>query len=398
MKATERYLRQATRGLWGQKKRDVMTELRGAIEDKIYRHRLWGLSESEAERAALRDLGNPVVIARDLTAVHTAPQVARMTLLLGIAGLLGLQAVAQTTPIRSTVLPQAFRDICSYPSGADLQTLSAADRSRFQRIVARKGGPAGFLTSCRRDAAQSGAHTVLRVKDVLAALTAGSINVGDQTDYTSATSTTPLIVHTGLTQGALYQTTDIGGERYIGLGDLIAFLSFATREPLHLTGTRNPVLQVGAVKLRLGSEEAPITATNVVAGVILRRLGGINLPRPAELAYAPDSPTAPTSAPRLTVRGRDGELFAVIQNFERIKGNSAEWLMVRARVNGSVPIAFQTITPAPRLVTTLAELNAATARKENAVMVYRVNADDLRHVTLVQVPAAQLAFLAKGNR
>ena len=63
MSGTDQFIRHATRGLWGQKKRDAALELRGAIEDKIYRHQLCGLSELEAEQAALRDLGSPHAIA-----------------------------------------------------------------------------------------------------------------------------------------------------------------------------------------------------------------------------------------------------------------------------------------------------------------------------------------------
>ena len=53
----DQFIRHATRGLWGTRKRDAALELRGAIEDKIYRHQLCGLSAADAERAALRDLG-----------------------------------------------------------------------------------------------------------------------------------------------------------------------------------------------------------------------------------------------------------------------------------------------------------------------------------------------------
>ncbi|WP_019588043.1 permease prefix domain 1-containing protein [Deinococcus apachensis] len=79
MRETEVYLNRATRGLWGQKRRDAQTELRGAIEDKVYRYRLLGLSEAEAARAALRDLGSPHAIARDLSRVHTPRKGSRRT-------------------------------------------------------------------------------------------------------------------------------------------------------------------------------------------------------------------------------------------------------------------------------------------------------------------------------
>jgi len=393
MTETDRFLKRATRGLWGQKKRDVQTELRAGVEDKIYRHRLNGLSEPEAERAALRDLGSPAAIARSLNHVHTGPQLARMTLLLGLTGLLGLQAVAQVQPIQTAYKPSDIESVCRVAPPAELRTAPPAVQKQYRQQLDSYGGAQAFLQKCRNGELPIAGNPLLKVADVLAALQAGGVQVGDQTGFMSATSTTPLIVYTGTnhdTPGPLYETTDIHGERYIGTGDLIAFLTFATTQPLRLSGVRNPVLQIGQAQLQLGTARTPLLRTNAVAQVILRGLGGLNLPRPAELVFGMDNGSPPPAAPHLAVPGQDGELFAVIQNFERLKGNSSEWLMVRERTGGTVPIAFQAVTPAPRLVTTLKELDAATARKENAVMVYRLDAADLRHVTLAQIPASQL--------
>ena len=44
---TERYLRRATRGLWGRRRQAVQQELRGEIEDKVWRHRLGGCTEAD---------------------------------------------------------------------------------------------------------------------------------------------------------------------------------------------------------------------------------------------------------------------------------------------------------------------------------------------------------------
>ncbi|CAM3553889.1 permease prefix domain 1-containing protein [Deinococcus frigens] len=393
MKGVDRYLMRATRGLWGQKKRDAQAELRGAVEDKIYRYRLSGLGEAEAERTALRDLGSPATIARDLNRIHTGPQIARITLLLGLTGLLSLQAVAQVQPIQTAYTPSYINTVCRVATPAELLTVTPAIQEQYRQQLARYGGAQAFLRRCRGGELPTVGSPLLKVSDVLAALKIGGIDLGIQADSTSATSTTPLILYTGTNHdapGPLYQTTDIGGERYISTGDLIGFLTFATTQPLRLSGARNPVLQVGQAKLQLGTARAPLLRTNVVAGVILRGLGELNLPRPAEMAYGIDGGLPQPSAPHLSVPGQDGELFAVIQNFERLKDNSAEWLMVRERMDGTIPIAFQTVTPAPRLVTTLKELDAATARKENAVMVYRLNAADLRQVSLAQIPASQL--------
>lgn len=95
MNRTERYLTQATRGLIGRRKLDAEMELRSAIEDKVWRHLLAGLQPADAETVAFRDLGSPHVVARDFHQVHTARSALRVTLLMGVAGVLSLQAVTQ---------------------------------------------------------------------------------------------------------------------------------------------------------------------------------------------------------------------------------------------------------------------------------------------------------------
>ncbi|MFC4455106.1 permease prefix domain 1-containing protein [Deinococcus sonorensis] len=396
MTPTNRYLKRATRGLWGQKRRDAMMELRGAIEDKVYRHQWCGLSEDQAVDAALRDLGNPATIARELGFIHTGPQVARLTLLLGITTLLGLQAVAQVQQIPTAYTRSDIDTTCQVATPAQLKTATKAEQEQYLKRIASYGGTQAFVQKCRNGELPIVGLPLLRVNDILAALKAGGVEVGDQTDYTSTTSTTPLIAYTGKSPGTQYQTVDIGGKRYISSGSLIAFLFFATSEPLHLSGVQNPVLGVGKAQLQLGTVHAPIFATNVVASLILQGLGS-NLPRPGELVLAAEPLGPVSSVLQLAVPGQDGELFAVIQNFDSIKGHAADVLMVRARTNGTVPIAYEAVTPAPRVVTTVKELDAATARKENAVMAYRVNATDLRHITLTQVPATHLQLLPKGN-
>ena len=277
MTETDRFLKQATRGLWGQKKRDVQTELRAGVEDKIYRHRLNGLGEAEAERAALRDLGSPATIARSLNSVHTGPQLARMTLLLGLTALVGLQAVAQMQTIQTAYKPSDIKDVCRVATPAELRIAPPAVKQPYLQLLARYGGAQAFLQRCRSGEVPIAGGPLLKVADVLSALKAGDIQVGDQTNFNLASMTTPLIVFTGInhdTPGPVYQTTDIHGERYIGTGDLIAFLTFATTLPLQLSGVRNPVLQIGQAKLQLGTARTPVLSTNVVTQIILRGLGG----------------------------------------------------------------------------------------------------------------------------
>ena len=167
MNRTEQYLSRATRGLWGKKRMETQMELRGAIEDKIYRHRLLGLNQEDAELAALLDLGNPHQVAWHMSRVHAGGPALRATLLLGMAGLLSLQAVAQVATVKS-----AFHT----PPVCDVSTPDTWQRrAKFERLFAQYGGRESFLAQCRTGAFNPSA--LLKVTDLLAALRAGGVTV-----------------------------------------------------------------------------------------------------------------------------------------------------------------------------------------------------------------------------
>jgi hypothetical protein len=102
MNDTERYLKAATRGLWGRERNALTAELRGHISARIQDFRLGGLSGAEAERQTLRELGAPVQVSGGMLGVHTLPA-------LGKAG--ALTALLMTGLL--TVLPQGLAQVGS---------------------------------------------------------------------------------------------------------------------------------------------------------------------------------------------------------------------------------------------------------------------------------------------
>ena len=107
MKQTERYLRQATRGLWGKARRDLRTELQGHINERVQEFRLGGLSPEEAERQTLRELGTPERVSGGMLGVHTGPTLGKagaLSLLLATALLTALpQGLAQVQSIYGNI-------------------------------------------------------------------------------------------------------------------------------------------------------------------------------------------------------------------------------------------------------------------------------------------------------
>lgn len=94
MNDTERYLKAATKGLWGKQRRALRDELNGHIRVRIQEFRLAGLSEAEAERQTLRELGTPVQVSRGMLSVHTLPALGKA----GVVSLLLATALLSVAP------------------------------------------------------------------------------------------------------------------------------------------------------------------------------------------------------------------------------------------------------------------------------------------------------------
>ncbi len=79
-KDVERYLKQATTGLWGHKRKEIKEELAAHIQDKVLVHQLAGFSEAEASQRALQELGKPKAIRQGMFQLYSLPY-------LGFAGI-----------------------------------------------------------------------------------------------------------------------------------------------------------------------------------------------------------------------------------------------------------------------------------------------------------------------
>ena len=74
-RVTERYLRRATRGLWGRKRREVREELEAHLSDRIMAYRIGGLAEADAVDRVLSELGSPQEVSMGMTRLYTLPTV-----------------------------------------------------------------------------------------------------------------------------------------------------------------------------------------------------------------------------------------------------------------------------------------------------------------------------------
>lgn len=392
MKRTERYLQRATLGLWGQRRADVRAELRGAVEDKLYRYQLLGLSPEAAETAALRDLGSPHRLAWSLGFVHTGTTTLRLSLLLGMAGLLSLQAVAQVATVKSAFGTE--RSDCRLAVPADFQT--AAIQAKYARLLQAYGGPERYLQLCR--AGQFEPSALLNVTDLLSALTAGGVPIRALPE---ATPTTPLLLlgPTG-TPEISFGTVAIKGERYLNSPQVLPFLRRATTLPIQVSGLKNPIIHVGDVALQLGTSAAPVWTVDLLSAALEdARTGNASFPLPVKVRAFPSTRPLDPAAPQLAVPGQDGDVFAVVQNALWINTDGAqpETLWVRARQQGRIAFTDE-VGSTFQVVSSQAELDRMTARKIKAALVYRVEARDIQHLQLHPVLKEELGIVSTpGN-
>lgn len=101
MSELDRYLRRATRGLWGRRRQEVWAELEANLGLRVRELQVAGLSEAAAAQKALEEIGEPRIVQEGMTRLYTFPKMARASLLaamlaLALTGLLSvLQGQAQ---------------------------------------------------------------------------------------------------------------------------------------------------------------------------------------------------------------------------------------------------------------------------------------------------------------
>ncbi|CAM3930480.1 hypothetical protein [Deinococcus frigens] len=163
---------------------------------------------------------------------------------------------------------------------------------------------------------------------------------------------------------------------------MIPFLKQAVSSSLHLNGLTNPVLSVGQVNLQLGTPAAPVKAADLLAFALIdeRRVNSA-LPLPVTLSVLTQSGLRDPLAPQLVIQGQDGQLYAVLQNTMRLKGVESDALSVHSLSRGRLDLTLNGLT-APLIVRSIDALDAATAQGKEAVLVYKLDASDLRDLKL----------------
>jgi hypothetical protein len=96
MKDLENYLRRATKGVYGVKKLEIIAELRGSIEDRIWKLENQGFSQTQALEKVLLEFGAAKVVNAGLMKEHTMPKILKSTVLAIIFAAVSLTALTNS--------------------------------------------------------------------------------------------------------------------------------------------------------------------------------------------------------------------------------------------------------------------------------------------------------------
>lgn len=403
MNDTEKFLRVATRGLWGKARRNAVLELRGAVEDKIYRYTLLGMTIPEAERAALRDLGSPAAISRELSAVHSMPQGAKVALFIVLASALGLQAAAQIPAVRAMPTPRAeqtyLETLCDYSPAAIAKAPPQMAQYKRQEVE-RLGSAAKAKADCL--AMQPNPNRYLRLSDLVAALREGGMGV-----LSADNGLVTVKLPNGESRSADFSQDSrmIGGEFYALKHVTLEKVLSLVDGPARLSGTVNPVLTIGSVKVQLGTKETPLATGDLLAPLLQRQLLAelekavpsqvTNTAQQVRLAWFESGNG--TSHPDMLVAAPENTMYATVSNGDFLAPDkNCCGITERFYTLGVAPVRQGKLPQpigvgqdgkvlSPRIVRTPQELVQASTKRQHAALLYRLDTSDLRNIRYLPV-------------
>lgn len=275
MNATERYLKAATRGLWGRQRREVRTELQGHIRLRVRELRLGGLSEAQAERQTLRELGLPAEVSAGMLGVHTLSTLTRG----GLASLLAATLLVSTLPWGHAQVNGLFGSAWQYVEQSP--PTAYLDLTQLQAEVAQAGGR---LTSAA----------------------------------TGMTITVPGMLHrTVPIQAWPGSTFQRQGHTYIQANLVVAAL-FNSGLDLRLSGWTNPTVQAGRTTIRIQTQDGRVS--NDLYKALLFTRPELTRDIPTDLLGA-DGETR-----QVTLKGefQPGQVYALVTPIFRLWSSAAE--------------------------------------------------------------------------
>jgi hypothetical protein len=243
MDALERYLNLATRGLWGQKKRDVRRELEGNIREMALEFRIAGLNETESIQRALLEFGAPQKVSLGMSNVYLIPSMIRKLALAGVLSSLGVVAfnssAAQTVPVSFSSAEFGWIPKTAYLEIKSLQ--NKLSEAGIKNAIKTKSLEVTF----------PGSKPI--TVDVVSEITVAAGPVKPDAKY---------------------------GQQFVAFDDLVLKLQAANPGLIKLEGWGEVKLTVGKTSLKFGSVEQPVSPYSLL-GVALGTALELSQPQPS---------------------------------------------------------------------------------------------------------------------
>lgn len=261
----ERYLRRATRRLWGRRRLEVREELAAHLEGRVTAYRVAGLTEQDAVEKALAELGSPQLVNTGMERLYTLPTV------LGSGAAFAAVCVAVVASLPSG-LAQSVPGTFYWPSAMCIKAVEGK--------TVRSPSESCYFTLdsfwLNRDALKRALEpqgTVVSNTSVPGA--------GDEDGLLSVTFPGATPVYTSLGSPNFYMTGRDGkripmAEGYFSFWDFLQNASQHRELAVSVSGWDNPSVSFGDVSFRLGTESEPVTGEKFYSAylnAILRKDG-----------------------------------------------------------------------------------------------------------------------------
>ncbi len=274
MNTLEIYLRRATRGVWGKKRLELIAELRGSLEARIWMLECQGYAPERALEVALSELGEPReprAIAAGLIGVHTMPRIFRSTLALGLFAALSVTLINSS---RAQIEVIGGDDVIFIASPGFTIKITGSigvyylKFSSIEKNLTDAGIAVESLQSPSLEASQ-----VRRPVPTLRFELPGSTRetVLQATPITGDTITLATLQSEQLkngSSGVLNQpATNVPDEdsAYISFSDFVWQLKERSGLPVRIVGWKNPIIEIGSTKLQIGTTTNTATPREVFA-------------------------------------------------------------------------------------------------------------------------------------
>ncbi|WP_216322578.1 permease prefix domain 1-containing protein [Deinococcus aestuarii] len=392
MNDLDRYLTRATRGLPRAERHRVREELRSSLLERAAEHQVAGHSGEEALRLALHEFGDPRPLAAGMQRLYTLPRLTLALLLAGSVLVLGVPSLARPPAVPALRDPALQAPSCAQQNA----TPRAGLPGLWDRWVDGR-----WETSCR--APWTTDLTYLRLADFIAALARQGVQ---------AWTVNESRLHLRFPGQSQDEVVDLGtvlhhraGERYLHKYELLNVLIRDLHGPVRLEGILNPTLELGSVRLKLGTPSAPLYAADLYA---VRTLGLLTpelapaVPRGVPLDISISGATFDAAGwPQLQIRDGDQHFFAMVDNANCLlygPGPACGGFLLRVRAAQAGQLSVVPFTDdrggvlrTPRVVNSVEEFAAATQHRQPALLIWQLDTRELKQLRVIPVTPSRVS-------